>query len=190
MTYHYARAKDASVNEMVQRRSSTQQLIKDNLLKAQERMKWYAYKKRSDREFLVGDEVFLKLQPYRQHSLIARRNHKLSAKFYGPYAITEKIGKVAYRLALPVDSKLHNIFHVSQLKKKLGSAKILQTVLPGVTEESEMNPKPVAILSRKMIKKGNVPVFMVQVQWENGNPEEATWEQWYKLTKRFLDFHP
>ncbi|XP_074323155.1 uncharacterized protein LOC141660094 [Apium graveolens] len=153
-------------------------------------MKWYADKKRSDREFSVGDEVFLKLQPYRQHSLITRRNSKLSAKFYKPYAITEKIRKVAYRLAFPVDSKLHNVFHVSQLKKKLGSKKNLQTALPGVTEEGEMNPKPMIILSRKMIKKGNFPVVMLQVQWKNGNPEEATWEQWDKLTKRLPDFHP
>lgn len=70
VNYQYVRTKDTSVNDMMQRRWSTQQLVKENLIKAQERMKWYADKGRTDREFSVGDEVFLKLQPYRQHSLV------------------------------------------------------------------------------------------------------------------------
>lgn len=81
-----------------------QQLLQDNLSKAQERMKLYADKRRSEREFQVGDIVFLKLQPYKQSSIYIRRNLKLSSKYYGPYKILEKVGSVAYKLELPATS--------------------------------------------------------------------------------------
>lgn len=59
-------------------------------------MKDYADQNRSVREFAVGDLVYLKLQPYRQVTVAIRKNLKLSAKFFGPYKILDKIGKVAY----------------------------------------------------------------------------------------------
>lgn len=82
-------------------------------------MKIFANCNRTEREFQVGQWVFLQLQPYRQTSLAMLRNLKLSPKFYGPYQILEKIGKVAYKLDLPMESQIHLVFHVSLLKKKL-----------------------------------------------------------------------
>lgn len=76
-------------------------------------MKFFADKRRTEREFVVGDWVYLKLQPYRQTSLALRRNLKLSSKYYGPYLILEKVGLVAYKLALPMQSKINLVFHVS-----------------------------------------------------------------------------
>lgn len=72
------------------------------MAKAQNRMKQHADSKRSDRNFEVGDMVFLKLQPYYQTSVAIRRNLKLAAKFYGPFEVVRKIGKVAYGLKLPL----------------------------------------------------------------------------------------
>lgn len=190
INFQYARTGDTSVNTMLQKRWETQQLLKENLIKSQERMKCYSDKKRTDREFSVGDEVILKLQPYRQHSLVNRRNQKLAAKFYGPYAITERIGKVAYKLALLVGSKLHDVFYISQLKKKIGSTKVIQTTLPGMTDAGELDPQLVAIIDRKLIKRGNTPAVMVQVVWENGTAEEATWESWDKLRQKYPNFNP
>ncbi|XP_070049786.1 uncharacterized protein [Nicotiana tomentosiformis] len=59
--------------------------LKENLVQAQARMKFYSDKNRFERVLEVGDWVYLKLQPYRQSSIAVRRNLKLSARFYGPY---------------------------------------------------------------------------------------------------------
>lgn len=66
-------------------------------------MKQQAYSKRTKRESAVGDWVYLKLQPYRQISLALRQSLKLCAKYYGPYQILARVGKVAYKLELPLN---------------------------------------------------------------------------------------
>lgn len=114
ISYQGARCSDPAVTQFVRDRINTQRLLKDNLLKAQERMKFYADKKRTDREFEEGDEVYLKLQPYRQMSVNLRKNHKLAARYYGPYKVIKRIGKVAYKISLPNSSKVHDVFHVLQ----------------------------------------------------------------------------
>jgi hypothetical protein len=65
--------------------------------------------------------VFLRLQPYCQKSVAMRSNLKLSPRFFGPFQVVKKKGAVAYKLASPDDAKIHPVFHVSCLKKKLGS---------------------------------------------------------------------
>ena len=62
----------------------------------------------------------LKLQPYCQSSVQRRINKKLSIRYYGPYKIAAKVGKVTYKLDLPPNSKVHPVFHVSLLKKTYG----------------------------------------------------------------------
>lgn len=90
-----------------------QELVRQHLIRAQQHMKRQADKSRSERQFKVGDWVFLKLQPYTQSSLSNRSHQKLSFKFFSPYRITAQIGAVAYRLALPDTSAIHLVFHVS-----------------------------------------------------------------------------
>jgi hypothetical protein len=70
--------------------------------------------------FLVGDLVFLRLQPYKQSSLKKFGAEKLKPRFYGPYRVIQRVGEVAYELELLEGSKIHNVFHVSCLKKAVG----------------------------------------------------------------------
>ena len=84
-------------------------------------MKKHVDSKHSDRQFQLGDLVFVKLQPYVQTYVASRSCNKLAFKFFGPFRIVEHIGTVAYKLDLPVSSSVHPVFHVSQLKRMVGS---------------------------------------------------------------------
>jgi hypothetical protein len=88
-------------------------------------MKRYADLKRSERKFEVGQLVYLRLQPYRQQSVTTKRSLKLSPRFYGPFQIIRRVEKVAYELDLPVTARIHPVFHVFQLKLKLGSVNFI-----------------------------------------------------------------
>jgi hypothetical protein len=84
-------------------------------------MKQQANQGHSERQFVEGDQGFLRIQPDKQTFLKAKNCQKLAPKFYDPYTILKRVGQVAYQLAFPSHSKLHPIFHVSCLKKVIGA---------------------------------------------------------------------
>ncbi|KAL4353993.1 hypothetical protein GQ457_06G013140 [Hibiscus cannabinus] len=143
-------------------------------------MKKQADKRRSVREFLIGECVYLKLQPYRQQSVTSRRNQKLAPKWFGPFLILDKVGKVAHRLQLPVGSRVHPTFYVSELKKHIRSVPV-QSELPVLGPDVTITKEPGKILDRRMVKRGNRVVIEVLVEWTNSFPEDATWELFQKL---------
>jgi hypothetical protein len=93
--------------------------------------------------------VFLRLQQYKQTSLKAKHCQKLAPKFYGPYTILKRVGQVTYQLALPSQLKLHPVFHVSCLKKVIGTKCQIQTNLPELAKEGSIWLQPEAVLDQR-----------------------------------------
>lgn len=120
----YQQISNTSMKEMLQERHEMDRILKENLAQASARMKFYTNKNRSEREFQIGDWVFLKLHSYAQQTMARRTNKKLSAKYYGPYRVIQRLGKLAYKLELPSAAQIHLVFHVSLLKKKRGRRKL------------------------------------------------------------------
>ncbi|XP_073138658.1 uncharacterized protein [Henckelia pumila] len=152
-------------------------------------MKSHADQNRREVSFNVGDYVYLKLQPYRQNSIAFRKSLKHAPRFYGPYQIIEQVGTVAYRLALPLGSQIHNVFHVSLLRKHLGPITTGEAELPPVTDASMLLPQPEAVLDHRVIHKGNCrPRPEILVQWKGAAPEDATWENEWRFAKSYPTF--
>jgi hypothetical protein len=157
-------------------------LIRQHLLRAKARMVKSANLKRSERQFAVGDWVFLKLQPYVQTFVAARSNNKLSFEFFGPYQITDKVGTVAYKLALPASSSVHHVFHVSQLKKSVGQ---YQPVTPTPPAAAAQWSVPVAILQRRTVTCGTSSKPQGLIRWSHMPDSLATWEDLVPLQQAF-----
>lgn len=155
-------------------REAMNHLLKEAISTAQGKYEYYANKKRTETSFKIGDWVFLKLQPYKQLSVAVRKHMKLAHKFFGLYQILEKVGKVAYKLALPANSQVHPVFHISLLKKKVVSKYTITTALPRMGEEGQFLVYPAKLLQRRMIKCGNTVVIQWLIQWSHSISEYAS----------------
>ncbi|KAL4181086.1 hypothetical protein AMTRI_Chr12g269400 [Amborella trichopoda] len=105
--------------------------LRATLKEAQNRMKKvYDYHHR-EREFEEGDW--------------------LSPRYYGPYQIVKKIRVIIYKLDLLEESRIHPVFHVSMLKKKVGEGTMVQTELPPMHESDvTLHPKPQALIDQRI----------------------------------------
>jgi ribosomal protein L21E len=131
------------VDSMLTTRSTMLAAVRHQLHRAQQRIKHQADKRRSERSFKVGDSVYLKLQPYVESSL-APRTHQ---KYFGPYAVLERIGHVTYKLDLPQGSSVHPVFHVSLLKPAPSTKYPVSSSLPDVDDGLQV---PEAILQHRL----------------------------------------
>ncbi|KAL5787294.1 hypothetical protein ACOSP7_004243 [Xanthoceras sorbifolium] len=163
--------------DLIRQTEEKVKIIKDRLKVASDRQKSYADLKRKEIEYEVGEKVFLKVSPWKKVLRFGRKG-KLSPRFIGPYEIIERVGPVAYRLALPPElEKIHNVFHVSMLRRYRSDpsyrvqAESIE-IRPDLTYEEE----PVQILDREIKELRNKRVPLVKVLWRNHKVEEATWE--------------
>jgi len=176
------------LEQWLKERELLSQLIKQQLIRGQQRMKAQADKNRTEREFEEGESVFLKLQPYVQSSIASRNHQKLSFRFYGPFKILQRVGKVAYKLDLPVDAKIHPVIHVSQLKKHLPPTSLVSPDLSTVCTDPMQAMVPQKSLQDHTIIRGSSVVHQKLVQWQ-GLPEAmATWEDVGVLSKQYPAF--
>lgn len=123
---------------------------------AQIRMKWYTNLKRKDKQYVIGDMVCLRLQPYKQNSL--------AAQCYSPFKILHKMGSNGLSVRAASRFKSPWCFHVSLLKKQHEDYSI-STHLPFLDEEGQFLPQPLAALTRRMKKKRNKPITSFK-QWK------------------------
>ncbi|KAA0047658.1 pol protein [Cucumis melo var. makuwa] len=139
------------------------------------RQESYADVQRKDLEFDVGDMVFLKVAPIKG-VLRFEKKGKLSLRFVGPFEILERIGPVAYRLALPPSfSAVHGVFHVSMLRKYVADPTHVVDFRPlRISEDLSFEEQPIEILAREVKVLRNREISLVKVLWQNHGVEEAT----------------
>lgn len=179
---------EAVQRDLIERDEAIRQL-RSHLLRAQDRLKAQADKKRSDRSFEIGEWVFVKLRAHRQNSVVTRINAKLAARYYGPYPITERIGAVAYKLRLPTSSKVHPVFHVSLLKKAVGQYHENEELPDLMAGEQEEEFEPEAVLAVRRVQKQGEEVKQLLIHWKGKTVEEATWEDYVMFKSQFPQFN-
>jgi hypothetical protein len=126
-------------------------------------------------EFKVGDHVYLRVSPKKGVKRFGVKG-KLAPHYIGPFPILEKCGSVAYKLDLPPSlARVHDIFHVTQLKKCLKAP--VDVVLPEVTPlEADLSypEHPIKVLNQKdhVMRRKTIKFF--EIHWSNHSKEEAT----------------
>ncbi|GJY97575.1 hypothetical protein Tco_0514485 [Tanacetum coccineum] len=164
--------------ELVQEMIDKVVLVKEKPKAARDRQKSYADKRRKPLEFEVGDQVLLKVSPWKSVVRFGKKG-KLAPRYVGPFEILERIGPIAYRLRLPEELiGVHDTFHVSNLKKCLGNAN-LHVPLNEIKIDKTLRfvEEPVEIMDRevKSLKRSRIP--LVKVRWNSKRGPEFTWER-------------
>ena len=129
-------------------------------------------------EFDIGDHVFLKVMPKRRVVRFGKRG-KLSPRFIGPFEIVERVGIVAYRLALPPSmSGVHEAFHVSMLRIYTpGPAHVVDWGHIEIYTDGTFEEGPVCIVDSHDQVLRHKTVRLVGVLWQHCGVEESTWER-------------
>ena len=164
--------------DLIRDTSKKVSLIRQRLLMAQSRQKSYVDVRRLPLEFEVGDHVFLKVMPKRGVVRFGKRG-ELSPRFIGPFEILERIGTVAYRLALPPSmSGVHEVFHDSMLRKYTQDpAHVVNWGQIEVDTDETFEEGPVCILDSRDKVLRRKTVRLVRVLWRHCGVEESTWER-------------
>ena len=161
-------------------------LIRKCLLTAQSRQKSYADKRRRPLEFEAGDHVFLKVMPKRGVVRFGKQG-KLSPRFIGPFKVLERVGVVAYRLALPPSlSGVHEVFHVSILRKYTPDpAHVVDWGELVIDADGTFEEGLVRIMdSREQVLRRKT-LRLVKVLWKHRGVEDATWEHEDTMRTRY-----
>ncbi|GJU14264.1 putative reverse transcriptase domain-containing protein [Tanacetum coccineum] len=140
--------------------------------------KSYANIRRKPLEFQVGDRVMLKVSPWKRVVRFGKRG-KLNPMYVGPFKVIERVGTVAYKLELPQRlSRVHNMFHVSNLKKCLSDESLVISLEElRVDDKLHFVEEPVEVIDReiKQLKRSRIPI--IKVRWNSKRGPEFTWER-------------
>ncbi|GKE38507.1 hypothetical protein Tco_1461912, partial [Tanacetum coccineum] len=164
--------------QLVQETTNKVVVIKENLQAIRDRQKSYADNRRKPLEFEVRDSVLLKVSPWKGVILFGKRG-KLAPSYVGPFEILKRIGPIAYRLRLPEElSRVHDTFHVSNLKKCLADAS-LHVPLDEIKVDKTLRfvEKPVEIMNRKVKSLKRSRILLVKVHLNSKCDPVFTWER-------------
>ena len=172
--------------ELVQTAVESVKIIKERMRAAQHRQKRYVNHRRRPLEFAMGDKVFLKVSLWRGIIRFGVKA-KLRPRYIGPFEILERIGEATYRLALPPKlSHVHNVFHVSMLRKyEPDSSHVVSYEEIEVNEDATYVEEPVQIVGREERKLRNREIPVVKVIWRHHGQDEATWELEAEIRKHY-----
>ena len=144
------------------------QVIRQRLKATNDRQKSFSDLKRRDIEYEVGDKVFLEVSPWWKILRFGKKG-KLSPRFIRPYEILERIGPVAYHLALPPElTKLHNVFQASMLRRYYSDGShILPVQAVQIQADFSSDEEPKTIMARKVKQLRNKQVLLVKMLWQH-----------------------
>jgi hypothetical protein len=175
--------------DLIEEVEATVSHIQDNLKAMKSCQESYANKRCRPLEFEVGDHVYLKVSPTKGVKRFGVKG-KLAPRYIGPFPILEKCRNVAYKLELPPSLVgVHDIFHVSQMKKCLKA--LVDVVWPKVAplEDDLMYPEhPIKILDQKDCVMRCKMIKFFKIQWSNHTKEEAMWDSEDFLHSHHPDF--
>nr|KYP69310.1 Transposon Ty3-G Gag-Pol polyprotein [Cajanus cajan] len=176
--------------ELILQTTEKVKMIQEKMRTAQSRQKSYADKRRKPLEFAEGEHVFLKVTPT---SGVGRalKARKLTPRFVGPYQIIQRVRLVAYRLALPPSlSNLHDVFHVSQLRKYIHDpSHVVELDDVQVKENLTFEKLLVDVVDHKLKELRGKSIAQVKVLWDAATGE-ATWEVEQQCRERYPFLFP
>jgi hypothetical protein len=145
---------------------------KASLLAARSRQKLFADEKRREVELDVGQDVLLSTVNFK---LAHPGTRKLLPKWVGPFKVIERVGKVAYKVELPPNLKMHNVFHVQLLKKYRDNGKV-QPPPPPIEIDDSLEYEVERVLGHREVKRGKQSRKEFLVNWLRYEHEHNTWE--------------
>ena len=163
--------------DLIQETKKKVKMIRERLKVVANRQKSYADLKRKDIQYEIDDKVFLKVSLWKKIMRFWQKG-ELSLRFIRPYEVIEKVGLVAYRLALPPElEKIHNVFHISMLRRyRSDPSHVVSSEIIELRQDLTYKEEPVEILAREVKELRNKRIPLVKVLWRNHKTEEAMWE--------------
>jgi hypothetical protein len=165
--------------------------IQANILPTQSRQKSYVDRRRSPFEFEVGGHVYLQVSPMKGVCRFGFKG-KLAPRYIGPYPILDKYGPTSYQVELPARlSGLHNVFHVSQLKRclKPPADVVIEDTIP-LEPDLTYKAHPIKVLDQQDRVTRNKTTQFYKIQWNDHSEDEAIWEHEEFLRSNYPKFLP